>query len=155
MPLASWRTGVRGRLSHRKRGGDLTQTQGDEKLHNPCDDECQNTDLRSSVDQTLAKVALAIWLAMVAEGGEECTNDVSGPGVGDGEAETKSGEPVELTLQVRSVAVCSQDSIIEVVPDDGAFGNAFAVTFDRFAFHGGFLSSRHCEEQMAAEYEGK
>lgn len=80
---------------------------------------------------------------MVAESGEEHTNNVSGPGVGDGEAETKSREPVELALQVRSMTVCSQDSIIEVVPDDGAFGNAFAITFNRFAFHGGFLSSRH------------
>ena len=80
---------------------------------------------------------------MVAEGGEEHTNNVSSPGVGDGEAKTKGREPVELTLQVRSMTVCSQDSIVEVVPNDGALGNAFAITFDRFAFHGGLFGDRH------------
>jgi hypothetical protein len=58
MPLASCRRGVRGRLSHRKGGGDLAQTQGNEELHNPGDDECQNADLRSPIDEALAKVAL-------------------------------------------------------------------------------------------------
>lgn len=143
MRLASCLRGVRGRLSHRKGGGDLAQTQGNEELHNPGDDECQDADLRSSIDETLAKVALMRGLAMVAESGEKHTNNVSGPGVGDGEAETKSREPVELTSQVRPMAICSQDGIVEVVPNDGTFGNAFAITFDRFALHGRLLSGRH------------
>lgn len=143
MPSASSLRGVRGRLSHREGGGDLAQTQGDEELHNPGHDECQNTDLRSSIDQALSKIALTRRLAMVAKSGKKHTNNVSSPGVGDGETKTQRREPVELASQVWSMAVCSQDGIVEVVPDDGTFGNAFAITFHRFAFHGGLFGDRH------------